>query len=239
MAELSAAAVIDAMISQPSPDTNYGANGTCELNIFYLGQTKTGWTRVVANFDVSAIPAGSVISSAKLVRYFNSTSPGGNDEKISRCKRPADWVEGEVTWNDYKLSAPWTNGGGDYDDASPGVLIAALPSGSGSHETAGLGPYVEDALANRGGVVSLHHRLAAEAPGASRYYIWRSSEFGSDEWRLVVDYEPPAAPSGHESRPRPSGRSGARPAQPAGGRRAANATRASRPATPHRTQTRR
>jgi hypothetical protein len=198
MAELTVEADIDAYMMGAPPelkDVNFGDVTTIRLGISYDGGVKSFWYRPIGNFDVSALAEAS-LNSAKLVREMSFATSGGVASKLSRCTRPAAWTEDGVTWNKYDGTNDWTAGGGDFDDTGPPAVIDYTePSGAGTHELAGLLGFVQDALDNRNGIVSIIIRLADESPGVSQRFDWRSKEYGSDIWRLVIDYTPPAVPN--------------------------------------------
>ncbi|MGB2695280.1 MAG: hypothetical protein WBD55_08860 [Dehalococcoidia bacterium] len=212
-----------------SKDVNFGSQLYVYHRVTYLGGTKLGWGRAIGNFDVAAF-VGAEILSAKLVRSVFSITNPGKQAKLSRCAHP-EWIEQQVTWNSYRNNFRWTAEGGDHDDAGPPAAITYTePSGAGDHELLGLAPFVVDALTNRNGIVSIITRLADESPGVSTEYVWRSKEYGSSAWRLVIDYTP-AAPTeaGHRSLHDTAFGSGVRPAQ---GAHAAQPTTGVRPARP-------
>ena len=190
MAELTVEANIDAFIEGLiAPDLSHGLAESCQQHITYLGGAKALWSRTIGNFDVSAL-AGRPINSAKLVREIHVLTNGGFSAILSRCERPADWVEDQVTWNEYSNGNAWDNSGGDFDDAGPPAKITYTEApATGTHEVTGLKDFVEDALANRSGIVSIITRLADENPPVSTGSQWRSKEHGSDVWRLVIDFE--------------------------------------------------
>lgn len=191
MAQLTVEANIDSFIEGLiGPDLNQGLANACQHHITYLGSAKALWSRAIGNFDVSAL-AGFPINSAKLVRGIHSLTNGGFSAILSRCERPADWVEDEVTWNEYRNGNAWDNAGGDFDDAGPPAkLTYSEASATGTYEITGLKDFVEDALTNRSGIVSIITRLADENPPVTTGALWRSKEHGSDVWRLVIDYTP-------------------------------------------------
>lgn len=188
MATLTVYASIDSTMKEQDPDTAFGGSISITHGVMYLAGVKLEWNRGIGNFDVSALE-GETINSAKLVREITQINgaPGFN-AKLSRCTRWDTWTE-MATWNDYAWTLPWTTGGGDYDDTGPpAAIVYAEAVATGEHEIAGLKPFVEDALDNRDGIVSLITRLDAEAPEVSRRITWRSKNYGSDIWRLVIDY---------------------------------------------------
>jgi len=191
-------AAIDSFIHGIATTANYGALEYVELGLRFSGAgVKLDWERAIANFDVSAL-AGATINSAKLVQDVTvATVEGAADRsgKVKRCTRPADWVESEVTWLNYKAGTTWTDEGGDMDASTPTPVDFTIPTATGTWEITGLAGFVTDALANRAGTVSVILHLVSEGDDdLDRQTRWRSSEYAtaSERWRLVVDYTPPA-----------------------------------------------
>lgn len=122
----------------------------------------------------------------------------GANARMSRCTRAATWTEMGVTWNKYDGVNAWTDAGGDFDDVAPPVLVYAEALGTGWHTIEGLEELAQDALVERGGLLSVIQRLVDDAPGASTGRSWRAKDWGSENWRLVVEYVEPA---GHRSYP--------------------------------------
>ena len=225
MAQLTVEAVIDSVMNQKKPNTNYGSNPAITHQVTYDITGKSAWFRSIGNFDVSAL-AGASILSAKLVREVYSVSNGGKEARVSRCTRPSQWTEGGVTWNMYDGVNNWTNVGGDLDDTGPPAAITYIePFVAGTHEVLGLKGFVEDALANRGGIVSIITRLLDEDPGVTTQYLWRSKEYGSNVWRLVVDYSTSEPRRSVQAGSLARGAPAARPGRPSG---------ATRPTPPNR-----
>ncbi len=225
MPSLTVVASIDSYITPVQPNANFGADTSVIHGVLYAGANKVQWRRGIGNFNVSAL-VGAVVLSAKLVREVTSViGAGGVLARLSRCTRPADWVETQVTWNNYRNGSPWTNGGGDFDDATPPKIDYAEPSATGAHEVPGLKPFVDDALANRGGLVSIITRLVGEGPGVTQEVSWRSREQGSSGWRLVVEYEVPNAGRRSASPPAHRGARPARAVRPATGAQAGTGVR--------------
>ena len=216
MATLTVPATIDSYMSEAQRTTNFGAAPYAIHDVFYVGGAKIQWRRGIGNFDVSEL-AGATIDSAKLVRGVLYLVNGGYQAILSRCTRPADWAEHEVTWEQYRAGVPWTIVGGDFDDTGPpAALRYTEPSDLGEHEVPGLEPFVTDALENRNGMVSLITRLANEAPGVSTQSGWHTREAGSQGWRLIIDYSPAVPPSPGRRSPQRSRRAPAtHPARPA------------------------
>ena len=187
---------------------NYGGAPNLRHIVLYAGGNKSAWERTIVDFDVVEID-GAKILGASLVRDISLLSNGGHQAKLSRCTRPGEWIEGEVTWLRYKTGSDWTNEGGDFDDTGPPpALTYSEPTTTGVHELVGLVSFVEDALDSRGGIVSLITRLDDEDPNEDTGATWYSRE-RPQSWRLVVEYAPPDP--GRRSVPRSARRRSATP----------------------------
>ena len=78
---------------QGAPDTNYGGDALLVVS------GGNGWTRrSFVKFDLSTIPAGSIIDSATL-RLFLQNAPGSSRTDDVYRVTGADWAEGTITWN--------------------------------------------------------------------------------------------------------------------------------------------
>jgi len=176
----------DSMMDKLDPDANYNLD-FCRVGPSYSGGSKDTLFRSIGNFDVSSL-AGATISAAELHRQIISVSTGGFGAKIARCTRPSTWTEDGVTWNKYDGVNAWTAGGGDLDAGLEFAYLEA--SANGDHVITGLGALVDDALANRSGVVSVILRIQTD-PGVSAFVDFMSRE-NTTNWRFVVDYTPAA-----------------------------------------------
>lgn len=87
----------DTWFSSSSPDTPHGGEST--FNIGY--RTATGgnfYTQI--QFPLTAIPAGTVINSASLGIYAESTFDGETGNVLHKIfKITSTWTEAAVTWN--------------------------------------------------------------------------------------------------------------------------------------------
>ena len=86
-----AGVVADTYLYATSPNTNPGT-----LNGFFTGDA-AGEKRALVRFELSMIPAGSVVSSARfgLIQVWQS----GQQVRVHRATQP--WLEMSVTWNSY------------------------------------------------------------------------------------------------------------------------------------------
>jgi hypothetical protein len=94
----------DASVNSSSPDLNLGTitqqDFVAEAD-FFLDGTPDGVKRSFLSFDLSSIPVGSKINSAKLSLFANIYTPDGqlgyNSSKLRRVT--SAWNRGKVTWN--------------------------------------------------------------------------------------------------------------------------------------------
>jgi hypothetical protein len=110
----------DTRLNKFSPTTGFG-QGVSLLLINEIDAIN----RILIQFDISAIPAGSTITSATYEQYYFAASrgtPTGLTTVLNRCTR-TDWddtgnntANAEANWNDYLVSGPtaWTSAGGDF-----------------------------------------------------------------------------------------------------------------------------
>jgi hypothetical protein len=85
--------VADTYVSQASPGSNYAANS--QLQAVGGGSSNSSAKQIYIRFDVSGLPAGASVSSARLRLYVtNASTSGGTINAISN----AGWAE-NITWN--------------------------------------------------------------------------------------------------------------------------------------------
>jgi len=94
--------------------TNKGDDSKLEIKTKYKegapGDQET--SRGVLGFDISTIPSGSTVTGATLSLYLLEAPkvPAEGDEFSVYRLTQTDWVEMEVTWNEYKDGEAWTGG---------------------------------------------------------------------------------------------------------------------------------
>ena len=145
-------------------------------NAVFLGRTSRGsLRRALLQFDVSAIPAGSTVTSAELRVYVNREKLFGEDASVHRVT--GSWGEGgsiggthensggqgapaepgEVTWLHRGFDAVrWTTPGGDFvQTASATVFLQGRGAHSWSSEelAADVQTWLDDPSANAGWVL--------------------------------------------------------------------------------------
>lgn len=197
MAEASFEPQRDTSMNGKFKTTNYGATSTIRLGKLYGGGTKSELYRTLLNFDVSSL-AGETIQTARLVREITLLAGvGGHGARVLRCTRPDTWVEAEATWDNYKSGTPWTAGGGDFDAVTPPEVSFSEALETGSHSIFGLTAFVEDALANRSGIVSLLLRLGDESAtdglDQKTHALSKEHPFATGRPNLIVEHGDVAA----------------------------------------------
>ncbi|MDI7743141.1 DNRLRE domain-containing protein [Lysinibacillus fusiformis] len=106
--------------------TQTGGNDT-ELG---AGRSGTNIIRGLLKFDVSSIPAGSVIISSNMNLWYSSTN-NKNPINVSIHNVTKGWTENQANWNSAKTSplTPWTTKGGDYNSSplSTNIGLSEVP----------------------------------------------------------------------------------------------------------------
>lgn len=172
-----------------SPTSNYGT--ATDLRVSQGGEKARSWFE----FDISAIPAGQVITSATLSLYYSSyigTNPSGQTVWAYKLIR-IDWVESEVTWNIYKTGSSWTTAGGDYVTSDPSGGSTTFPGAGGAWLTWNVTDIVQDAYDSEDSVEILI-RYNDESPTSYARAFLNSKENASNKPKLTVVYETPAVP---------------------------------------------
>lgn len=167
----------DGMIFESSPDFKYG--GYTWVSIASLG---SGNRRAFLKFDLSSLPAGAIISLAKL--RLNCNSVGSLVAGVSdvEARRVADdsWIEGDLTWNNQKAY------GAIEDTTVPAVGWVEWDVAS----------FIQDEYAGDK-TVSLCLKCKVESyDGTLRSSNYRSREYGSVAPELYIEYTVEAPPVG-------------------------------------------
>lgn len=182
----------DSYMDADNPDTNYGAALFLHEGPFYQGGSKQFLYRSIGNFDVSAL-AGESIVSAQMERNMYELLGTPMAAHVYRCTRASAWTSAGVTWNKYDGVNVWTVAGGDYDGGTPSPVGFDEPAATGLFVVYGLVDFVKDALANRGGVVSVIVLPDGESSGVTHLATWTSKEDGRT-WGIRVFYGGPGDP---------------------------------------------
>ncbi|HRU38428.1 MAG TPA: DNRLRE domain-containing protein [Candidatus Goldiibacteriota bacterium] len=109
----------DTVIESGYPDSNYSLNTTG-----WVGNNSGSRQRLLLKFDLSMLPAGSEILSAKVILTVSAVNGGAGS--YSMRKLTAAFGESYATWNTRDNTFSWTSAGGDFaaDKAGPSVSVA-------------------------------------------------------------------------------------------------------------------
>lgn len=188
-------------------DNNSGANGSVHGGTSGSGSTRRG----LYQFNLSAIPAGAVVTSAVFDLTVvgvpgGTTCPTGVDSTFELFALTAGWAEGaqvgsngsgaapgETTWNSrFHGTTAWTNAGGDFNAtvlAGTFVSAAQAYSWSGANLLAAVQSWTLNPAVNHG----LLMKSDSEGTGCT------ARQFGSREGlspaTLTVGYATPPPPS--------------------------------------------
>ncbi|MEM3126744.1 MAG: DNRLRE domain-containing protein, partial [Candidatus Woesearchaeota archaeon] len=112
--------ISDSRIRSATPNTNFGLNGFIRAG----RKTADNIHRGIIRFNISSLPTGIRVDNAALRLFFFSI-PGGDNVGlrtfgVHRIQQnpPRDWIETQVTWNEYTTGNVWTSPGGDFNSVS-------------------------------------------------------------------------------------------------------------------------
>jgi hypothetical protein len=191
-------------------DANLGAgSGSGSVNRIYANFLLDGTTpssrlnTFLQRFDVSSIPAGSIINSAILTEYFSNQTANNRtfvDLKLSQLRPGKNWVEGvsqnpatdgSVTWNNQVAGAtlettiPWVTAGAT---SASDIFLATTQTfdlvgvdGTATAINRDITPWVQDWVntpANNTGMLWWGGNSADSASG-NRYFMFGVKEDGA------------------------------------------------------------
>lgn len=179
----------DTYLSQNAPTTTFGGAAT----ILVDGSDPQGSGKdlsTLIKWDVSSIPSGSAVQSARIT--FNVVNVSPQTYEAYALKRP--WVEGQATWNVYATGAAWEiPGARGASDRGSTVLGALTGSATGlySFSLNGSGVALVQSWVN---TPSQNHGLILADAANTDGVDLSSSEAGTASLRpkLSVTYVPPA-----------------------------------------------
>jgi hypothetical protein len=177
MATIRVYSMLDSFINSSAP----GADNSVAtiINVQWSGGTEN--QEALMKWDLSGIPAGSVVNSA--IAHFYGNRSGGTDKNVRTYALTVGWAE-NVNWN--------TVNRGSYDGGTNRVLDLD-PLGWSFYSNFDLLSYVQNwvsgAWANNG-------LLFTGGGGAGSYNTWYSREGGANAPYMDIDYTVPnAAPN--------------------------------------------
>jgi hypothetical protein len=180
---LSYAGTRDTYINSKSTGTNFGTSTTLLIDGSPDYATLLKW-------DVSAVPAGSIVNSAAIELNVTNTSSGTYE--LYALQRA--WDELSATWQRYAVGQDWaTAGASNNADRSSTVLASVQPTSTGTlrimFNSAGIAAvqaWIDNGTANHG-VLIQDYSISSGAD-------FRSSETTSAAQRpkLIINYQAPA-----------------------------------------------
>lgn len=109
-------AVHDTWIDENAPNLNHGSDGG-----LHTKPDAGDLSRTLIQFDLSSIPANSLINCATLHVYERDKS---DDQTIYVHRITNSWNAPEATWLNRETGITWTSPGGDYDP----TVVASFPA---------------------------------------------------------------------------------------------------------------
>ncbi|MBE7554476.1 MAG: DNRLRE domain-containing protein [Anaerolineales bacterium] len=114
-------ATADTYLRSNQPANNFGSDSSLST------QPPSSSRNTLIQFNVSTIPANSVVTCAAFLLSQASAATTGQNIQIHRVT--TSWVEGQATWNNRTSVNPWTTPGGDFAPTVEGTFAP----GSTSH----------------------------------------------------------------------------------------------------------
>lgn len=169
------------------------------------GSDGDGERRALLEFDLSSIPPGSTINSARL-QMTVTLVPGGTacpspvNNSVALRVLTSSWAE-DATWNNRIVVPPtaWGAAGGDFLGASATTLVTGLGLYQWTGLQADVQAWVDGTRANNGWILDGSNSACSARAFGSRESV------SAQRPTLIVDYTPPAplprggAPSGPSS----------------------------------------
>ncbi len=179
----------DSNLYKGSAGTNYGSDSSIWVQTWFYFYHRRG----IISFDLSTIPSDAVVKSAVLTLYLVNTHGTERNYGLYKTQQiPArDFVEGQVSWNNYKSGKTWTNPGGDMELIATEIKKAGSWPGTPYAVTfnviADVQNFVLDSSQNFGWIIKDENE-----GGTAQYYVqFASKEHGTAAYRpvLQVEYE--------------------------------------------------
>ena len=197
----------DAAIVAHAPNDNNGNIGEVIWGSF--GAVINGM-RYISEFDISAIPEGSEITSAILTMTAGATSFNATHQYKAHLHRLTEsWDESTVTYNSRNGADNWTIPGADFAEERASAIFTT-PGDTPSKRLAvdfditDLVRDWHDGTHPNYGFILVPETLKIDPSGSANnnYASWVHSEFGADPSlhpKLVINFTPPNSPPIGES----------------------------------------
>jgi hypothetical protein len=160
----------EAYLNESDATTKYG--GSPSMIQGHISKAFHSWYR----FNLSVCLPKILTATFRVYVYFVDATNNILFE-YTRCTRPGDVVEAEVTWNEYKTGSSWSVAGGDYEGGAPLAVThetSDLPDVGNWFELEGFAPFAQDAIDNRSNVFE----MIGIAQAIRSYYSSRTKEHG-------------------------------------------------------------
>lgn len=183
----------DTYINGDAVNTNYGSSATMSLAAEYAYHA-CGAQRALLRFDLTSLPSSAQIASATLQLFYHSTGVEQTNSYSASCYRcPTAWTESGATWNKYDGVNAWpVNGvGGDWDSEMEAICTQI----NGAVDLLfDITAHVEDAMANRSGVLNLLLKITGVDCNGNpnfrhRYYSSDEAVETAKRPKLVIEYD--------------------------------------------------
>ncbi len=165
-----------------------GNNHGTQTSIWLKNANADYQTRGILAFDFSTLDDSAVIESAYLDLYYFDNDigidPVGETVEVNRLTR-TDWVEEEVTWNDYKNATPWTSAGGDFTVTDQATAIMPAAFGWVRWTVTDLVKYAQG---NTSEIVNLLLKFATTPGVGARFYSKEYTTDPSKQPKLIINY---------------------------------------------------
>ena len=117
----------DTYLREVSSGTNYWDSLTLRVGKITTGGS-TEYRALIMDYNISAIPLGNTITSAKLQVYVND-SFGTSNITVKAYRVTSEWIERQATWSNRTNSVLWFSAGGDYNSAELSAVNISNQSG--------------------------------------------------------------------------------------------------------------
>lgn len=178
----------DAYIREASPDANYGLSTSLQVDGDDPGGTGNDMN-ILLGWDISSIPAGSIVESATVQLEVTDVSSGAY-----ACRRLLkNWVQSEVTWNTAASGSAWGIPGAEAESDRDSQVVCTISAGSIGAMLMNVDlnlvqSWIDDPSGNHGMVIS--------DPSITNGADFHSSESGTAmaRPRLEITYRLPVTP---------------------------------------------
>lgn len=181
----------DSWMDSNNPTTNSGTS--TEMQVMNSPEKNS-----IIKYDVSSIPSSATVTSATFSLFFHNTGGTGGAPTINLHRVLRNWVEAEVTFNNWKSANAWTTGGAKSNGNDRSATISAshttpsTPSNAfedwtGSQLDTDVQNFVNGTWSNYGW--GLYTTTASSLENDFRTSDWTTA---SERPKLVVVYTVPA-----------------------------------------------